>query len=220
MAEKIKKLRPEDALVLGIDPSLNGTAFVFMKNFKVVDYYFFTTVVKMAKSAGVHAILNKATDISRLSSIYDVYNKLLEKYKLQVNYSAIENYAFGAASGSAFQIGGCGELLRLLTYRENIPYKEYAPTKVKKFATGDGGAQKSQMVLAAFKDGFDVGQYGKSGEDLADAYWIAKMVTSELFIRRDITYLSKLTKQQQEAFLETNKKYPTPLIERPFVGGN
>ena len=207
------------ATVLGIDPSLSGTAFVVLKDGELHNYCFFTDVIKVAKASPKHAILNKATGIERLNKIYESYDELLAFNSGRIDCVGIENYAFGATSNSVFQIGGCGELLRLLTYREKIPYKEFEPSVVKKFATGNGSAQKSEMVLAAYKDGFDVSPYGKNGEDLADAYWIAKMITRNLQILDDKKYLQVMPAKEREVWNATSKKNPIPLIDRSFIGG-
>lgn len=208
----IEKVAPEDAIVLGVDPSLNGTAFVKMKNFKVIDFWFFTSVVKHSQDQ--HAVLNRELETKRLNNIFEFYENLLKTNKF--DYCAIEDYAFGAKSNSVFQIGGCGELLRLLTYRSGVPFRDYEPLKVKKFATENGSAEKSEMVLAAYKSGFDVGKFGKNGEDLADAFWIATMLTTELFLHKNKDYIGRFTRKQQEVFSETTKAYPIPLLNRPF----
>lgn len=215
MAIKKKKISPEDALILGIDPSLNGSAFMIMQGGEIVNYYFFTDVLKVAKESNGHGLVNKEKGPARLNIIYNFFNELLLKYKF--DYAAIEDYAYGAKSNSVFQIGGLGEMLRLLLYRAGIPYRDYEPSKVKKYATGSGNAEKSQMVLEAFKNGFDVASYGKSGEDLADSFWIAKMLSTELKLHMDINYLKALSKKQQQVFTESTKANPTPIINRPFI---
>jgi Holliday junction resolvasome RuvABC endonuclease subunit len=208
----IEKVNPEDAIILGIDPSLNGSGFIKMKNFEILDFWFFTNVLK--HSSDPHAILNRETGSKRLNIIYEFYEKLLKSNDF--DYCAIEDYAYGAKSNSIFQIGGLGELLRLMTYRSGIPYRDYEPSKVKRFATGSGTAEKSEMVLAAYKSGFDVSKYGKNGEDLVDAYWIGNMLTTELFLHKNKDYIGKFTRKQQEVFNETTKSYPIPLLNRQF----
>lgn len=212
---KIKIKEPKDAVILGIDPSLNGSAFIKFKNFKVIDFYFFTNVPKTAASCK-QGILNKEIGMKRLDIVLKEYENYLKDNK-DIDYVAIEDYAYGAKSNSIFQIGGLGEAIRLVTYRSGIPYRDFEPSKVKKFAIGEGKAEKSQMVLQAYKDGFDVGKYGKSGEDLADAYWIAKMLCTELFIRKDKNYIKSLSKNRADTFITVSKAFPTPLINRPFI---
>jgi Holliday junction resolvasome RuvABC endonuclease subunit len=211
---KIKKKKNlKSSIVLGIDQSLNGSAFLLMKDFEILDYYYFTNVVKNSKCE--HAILNRTTGIYRLNFIYDWFNKFL--FSHDIDYAAIENYAFGAKSNSVFQMGGLGEMLRLSLFKNKVPYKEYEPARVKKYATGKGNAEKSQMVLAAFKDGFDVSKYGKSGEDLSDAYWIAQMLNNEICIHKNKDYLKNLSSKKIEIFTEETKSNPVALINRPFI---
>jgi Holliday junction resolvasome RuvABC endonuclease subunit len=215
MATIKKKVNPEDALVLGIDPSLNGSGFVFLRNNEIQDYFFFTQVKKIAEASEGRGFHNKETGPARLDNLFNFFNFLLETTK--PDYAAVEDYAYGAKSNSTFQIGGMGEMYRLLLYRAGIPYRDYEPSKVKKYATESGNAEKSQMVLQAFKNGFDVAPYGKSGEDLADAFWIGRMLTTELKLHKDSNYLKKLPKHQQQVFTETSKAYPIPIINRPFI---
>jgi Holliday junction resolvasome RuvABC endonuclease subunit len=217
---KIKKVGPEDAVVLGIDPSLNGTAFILMQNEKIIDYKFFTGVKKIYEANEGKAVYNKETDISRLVKIINVFNIYLNGLKkgdFFPNYAGIEDYAYGAKSNSVFQIGGLGEALRVLLYDSGIPYRDVEPSKLKKYATGSGNAEKSQMVLEAYKNGFDTSPFGKSGEDLADAYWLARMISTELKLHKNSNYLNELSKKQQEVFTEVTKAYPIPILNRPFI---
>jgi Holliday junction resolvasome RuvABC endonuclease subunit len=215
VANLIKKTTPDKAFVLGVDPSLNGAGFVLMQNFKVIDFKFFTTVSKIENQFPQHAFFNKDFGPARLDKIFVAYQDMLQASF--PSYIAIEDYAYGAKSNSIFQIGGLGEMLRLQSYRAGIPYRDYEPSKVKKYATGKGNAEKSQMVLEAFKEGFDVGPYGKSGEDLADAFWIARMLSDEVFLHADSSHLKKLPKYRQEVFTDISKAYPIPIMNRPFM---
>ena len=213
---KIKKVNPKDAIVLGIDPSLNGAGFLRMQGNNILDFWFFTDTIKIDKEFPYNANLNRAKGSERLNTIYEFYQAVL--HSKHIDYVAIEDYAYGAKSNSIFQIGGLGEMLRLQTYRAGIPYRDYEISKIKKYATGVGNAEKSQMVLEAYKEaGFDVSKYGKSGEDLADAYWIAKMLSDEVIIHKDKNYLKKIPKYRAEVFTETSKAYPIPIINRPFI---
>jgi Holliday junction resolvasome RuvABC endonuclease subunit len=215
MAAIKKKINPEDALVLGVDPSLNGSGLTLMRNGEVQDYFFFTSVKKIAEASEGRGQYNKEVGMPRLDKLFNFFNFLLETTK--PDYAGIEGYAYGAKSNSTFEIGGMGEMFRLLLYRAGIPYRDYEPSKVKKFACESGNAEKSQMVLQAYKSGFDVAPYGKSGEDLADAFWIGRMLTTELKLHKDANYLKKLPKYQQQAFTESSKAYPIPIINRPFI---
>lgn len=221
MASKIKKVTPDSALILGIDPSLNGSGFTLMKNKEVLKHYFFTDTVKDAKNSNGHGVLNRNTGPKRLIVVQDWFRNFLleikEEYGKFPDYAGIEDYAYGARSNSTFQIGGLGEMIRVDLYRSGIPYRDYEPSKVKKYATGDGSAKKSQMVLEAFKEGFDVSPYGTSGEDLADSYWIGRMLHMELILHNNSKYIHTLPKIKREIFTGISKAYPIPIINRPFV---
>lgn len=210
-----KKVSSSEQIVLGIDASLNGTAVVKLRGEEILDFTFFTTVKKLAKGFPKNAILNNTTGPERLFNIQNIFSKHI--LSDNIDYVAIEDYAFGAKSNSVFQIGGLGEMLRLMLYKKRIPYREYEITRIKKFATSGGTAEKSAMVLAAYKDGFDVGKFGKSGEDLADAYWVARMLQEELKLRKDSNYANTIPKYKLEAFYAVTKASPIPILERPFV---
>ncbi len=66
------------------------------------------------------------------------------------------------------------ELLGIFKYKLiewNIPYVEIPQTTLKKFATGKGNAQKSDMVIKAYKEfGFEA-----ETEDEVDAFWCMKV---------------------------------------------
>ena len=219
--KKIQKAKPEDALLLGIDPSLNGSGFVLSIGEEIVDYKFFTQVKRIAEENKGRGILNRNDGPARLEVIESWFLEFLKdiqkEYKKLPDYAAIENYSFGSKSNSTFQIGGLGELYRLRLYCSGIPYREYEPSKVKKYATGSGNAEKSQMVLACYKEGFDVGPYGKSGEDLADAYWINRMLFTELKLHENSSYADQILKYRSTTFTEVTKSFPTSIINRPFI---
>lgn len=220
--KKKQKVKPEEALLLGIDPSLNGSGFILSVGEEIVDYKFFTQVKRIAQDSKGRGIHNNSSGPERMKIIeefvFDYMGKINNEYGKYPDYAAIENYSFGSKGNSIFQIGGLGELYRLRLYDFGIPYREYEPPKVKKYATGSGNAEKSQMVLACYKEGFDVGPYGKSGEDLADAYWINKMLFTELKLHENSSYANEILKYRSAAFTEVTKSFPIPIINRPFIG--
>lgn len=82
------------------------------------------------------------------------------------------------------------ELLGILKYKLidwNVPYVEIPQTTLKKFATGKGNAQKSEMVIKAYKEfGFEA-----DTEDEVDAFWCMK-VGECLLIDASFLYFSKM----------------------------
>jgi Holliday junction resolvasome RuvABC endonuclease subunit len=76
-----------------------------------------------------------------------------------------------------FNVKGNGRVLveiygnvRLCAFRHHIPFVPVAQTTLKKYATGSGKADKSEMRLQLYKE------FGHEyGEDEADAFWLAHL---------------------------------------------
>jgi len=132
-------------------------------------------------------------DNQYVASMYPVYGEDVERFHLLSEWSmgnilghttdhvAIEGYAFGAV-GRVFQIAENGGLLKHKLWSQNIPTEIFAPTTIKKFATGKGNANKEAM-LEAFESETTVDIREKCGiinkqwnpiSDIVDAYYIAK----------------------------------------------
>jgi crossover junction endodeoxyribonuclease RuvC len=76
----------------------------------------------------------------------------------------IENYAFGK-SNQAHQMGELGGVIRLMLHEEGYKYFVVTPTRLKKFLTGKGVAEKNLMLKELFKVfGHDV-----NDDNIADA---------------------------------------------------
>lgn len=100
----------------------------------------------------------------------------------------IEDYAF-SATGRVFHIGENAGILKYFLDYHSLTYHVIAPTKIKKFATGKGNADKNKMT-AAFLEAYpdakawapllfprmsaDTNLAKSPLADLADAYWIAR----------------------------------------------
>ncbi len=93
---------------------------------------------------------------------------------------AVEGYSFGS-SGKVFQIAENQAVLCHSLWKRSIPFVRFAPSEVKKLATGKGNAKKDQMHDAFFAEtGVNLAEkFGTSSEknpvcDLVDAYFILK----------------------------------------------
>lgn len=101
------------------------------------------------------------------------------------NHIGLEGYAFGA-KGQVFNIGeNTGILKYKLAERVANKMSVYAPSEIKKFATGKGNANKIQMYEAFIEETgddlslifgpWDQGYKGQSPvSDIIDSYYIAK----------------------------------------------
>jgi Holliday junction resolvasome RuvABC endonuclease subunit len=80
----------------------------------------------------------------------------------------IEGYSYGSHLSYAREMGELGGVVRNHLYQERVPYLDVAPNKVKKVATGNGKAGKTEVVQAAEK------RLGYEGHDdnESDALWL------------------------------------------------
>jgi hypothetical protein len=97
---------------------------------------------------------------------------------------AIEGYSFQSKGRSVFQIAENGGLLKYKIWRAKIDLKIYPPSKIKKFATLKGNANKNLMYdawLAETK--FDLKKkiqpkrkLASPTSDIVDSYYILKLL--------------------------------------------
>lgn len=94
----------------------------------------------------------------------------------------IEDYALGAR-GKVFEIAENTGLLKYKLYSQKIPFSLFAPTTIKKFATGKGNADKNKMYEAWMKEtNYDIQKIltpnrtklGSPVSDIVDSYFILK----------------------------------------------
>ena len=94
----------------------------------------------------------------------------------------VEGYSFGSV-GRVFQIAeNTGVLKYRIAHQQEIPLQTFAPTEIKKFATGKGNSNKDMMYESFIIDtGVDIYTrcdiIAKSNavNDIVDAYYIAKL---------------------------------------------
>ena len=120
-------------MYLGIDPSLSATGLCILdKNMEVVDY---------------RVVSYPAGDPHRLLNYYWMLNKYIKKYELK--RIGIEGYAYGAGKqgiGMMLNIGEHGGALRVAMQEHDIEYLAPTPGQVKKFITGNGRADKKDVM--------------------------------------------------------------------------
>lgn len=130
---------------------------------------------------------------------------------------AVEDYAM-AAGYRAHQIGEVGGCLRMLVCRAEVPFRLHDPGSVKLFATGRGDADKEDVGRAVVdRWGVDFRPYGeKVGEDLFDAYVLARMLLTEVRVRAGTLFLRDLTDAERRVFLRVTRARPVNLADRSW----
>ena len=157
-------------MYLGIDPSLSATGLCILdKDLKVIDY---------------RVISYPAGDPHRLLNYYWMLHKYIKKHKLK--RIGIEGYAYGAGKqgiGMVINIGEHGGALRVAMQAHDIEYLAPTPGQIKKFITGNGRAEKKDVMKRIKKDyGIKLKWDKKQLLDLYDAVGVS--ILTYFFYRR------------------------------------
>lgn len=153
-------------LIIGIDPSLTGTAICALDR----DQFTIEKLVTLCPKKGMVGINRlswiKRSTIQVISSICDNSDKSHEIF--------IEGFAFGASGRGVFDLGALGGILRLMLAEKFSGYYEVPPTSLKKFICGKGNAKKQIMIEQTYR------KYGKGSDVLTDdnqtdAYGLSRM---------------------------------------------
>lgn len=147
-----------------------------------------------------HVIKVKSKGAERLDEIQKQIRAIISMYNIKL--VCIEGYATGAI-GKTYNIGELGGVIRLLLFRQHIPYIDPKPTQVKKFATGKGGGDggsKDQVTLHVFKNW----NFEAKDNNEADSYCLARIALALN------GHGGKLTKEQQEVIYQIQN----PIIKK------
>jgi Holliday junction resolvasome RuvABC endonuclease subunit len=121
------------------------------------------------------------SDTHRYNNLSKWSSKIITENK--VDSCFIEGYAFNAV-GRVFQIAENTGLLKYKLWRENTPFQVFAPSEIKKFASGKGNSNKEKMYEAFFAEtSVDIRKkldimnekVWNPISDIVDAYYIAKL---------------------------------------------
>jgi crossover junction endodeoxyribonuclease RuvC len=141
--------------VIGIDPSSTSTAIAHHDG-----------AVRLVRLSNLPKGSVPGVRMNRIKHIVADVQVAVDAAR-EVALAVIEGYAYGTlhAAASQAELGG---ILRWHLWGQGITVLELAPGTLKKFATGDGSASKTAMVIAA-RD--RLGYEGLS-DDEADALWL------------------------------------------------
>ncbi len=173
--------------VLRIDMSINSPAFTIIQTnelFKITNIFFYSiqgTKKWVIKTDNVQIIkfpISKPNIYDKIDTSLTVIKKLIEEYK--VDYVAIEGAAIGSEHPlSLITLSKASGVIEKALYDLNKPFVLYPPRTIKRFATGNGNAQKAQMIEYFTKEKA-FGLFKEldwknlpSMDDLVDSYWIA-----------------------------------------------
>jgi Holliday junction resolvasome RuvABC endonuclease subunit len=113
---------------------------------------------------------NKSQNIYNICTIIRDLIQLYEPDLIQM-----EGISYGSRGSAALaDLAGLNFAIRMLILKENIKFNILAPTTIKKFAVGDGGAEKDVMIASWKKLDNNITNISSiKVDDLADSYFIA-----------------------------------------------
>jgi len=141
-------------------------------------------------------------------------------------YAAIEDYAF-AGKGKVFHIGEATGPIKEFIYTRRMKLRYYDITYIKKFATGSAASHVDKVVIARAFEALeemkpDISKLdilrGKSpSADIIDAFFICRILHTELMLRKGLIKLQDLPEHVIWVFNRTTNSEPENLLCRPFV---
>lgn len=148
--------------ILGIDPSTTSIGFAFITGSQKKPEFRVTKCVADKKSDADNKF--RLTTSAALSHIVSKSPELV-----------VCEYPFAVHGHGKVLVEQFGAIrYHCLIY--GVPFLPLSQSRIKKYATGEGGAEKSAMVLRAYKE------YGMElSDDEADAFWIAHIGMSYLY---------------------------------------
>lgn len=183
--------------ICGIDPSMNSSGKCIMdldpKDFSIknIKFYGYNSVKIRCISEGNVNLTSVGTKYLK-SNMFDRQNaayKIINEDMEDVKHVAFEGYAFGATkTNSIFQIGEFVGGMKKMFYDAGKGIMIYPPSVVKRFATGSGSADKTQMS-AMFKEEYPhlypeqfnlLPQNESPHSDLCDAFWITEILRNHI----------------------------------------
>lgn len=180
---------------IGLDLSINSTGIcVYNDKTNEHNYYIITHKLTKKQKEFKHKNLkyilyekeapNKADEYrekerkksSNIAYIVEKIENLIQKYNKKGDLLCIiEGISYGSSSSSALaDLAGLNHALRYMLWSNNVAFKIVAPTENKKFAVGNGQADKDLMISAWKKCQPDMAKITELKiDDVADAYFLS-----------------------------------------------
>lgn len=178
-------------IILGIDPSINCTGICIYDTVTNVHLYYMiaakcTKKMKEFSNDYVHIVdygkreSNKGEyhtkEYNKSQNIYDIcviIRDLIQNY--EPDLIQMEGISYGSRGSAALaDLAGLNFAIRMTLIGEGIPFNILAPTTVKKFAVGNGAAEKDVMIASWKKLDKNIKYITDiKVDDLADSYFIA-----------------------------------------------
>jgi hypothetical protein len=154
---------------------------------------------------------------------------------------AIEDYGYASQSTRFAEIAEQTGIVKNMFLAGGGLLRLHDPDSVKLFGAANGHALKKDMVdqlpiidqkgsvffpkallktiskKVGIKNPTKVEEYDGPGTDLTDAYWLAQLLRTEMFLRRGQIMLCDLKENQIRVFNRVTKAHPVNILDRPFA---
>ena len=178
-------------VTIGIDPSINCTGICVYNSLTNSHTYYMivskcTKKMKAFSNDNIHIIeygkreSNKGEyqikEYNKAQNIYDICVIVRDIVQLyEPDLVQMEGISYGSVGSAALaDLAGLNFAIRMTLLCEELPFNILAPTTVKKFAVGNGGAEKDVMIASWKKLDKNIENIADiKVDDLADSYFIA-----------------------------------------------
>lgn len=182
-------------ITIGLDLSINSTGVcVYNDKTEEHNYYIITHKLTKKQKEFKHKQLkyilyekespNKIDEYrekerkksSNIALIVEQIEKIVQKYNKKGDLLCIiEGISYGSSSSSNLaDLAGLNHVVRYMLWCNNIPFKTVAPTENKKFAVGNGQADKDVMISAWKHCQPEIAKIEDIKiDDVADAYFLS-----------------------------------------------
>ena len=181
--------------IAGIDYSLRGPAICIYAgdyetsfSFNRCSFYFLSDVKKYRGTWNTNIHGEGFIEYSEDPQIYETIADWAMDKLAGVDYVSLEGYSYGSVGKRLFQIAENTGLLKYKIYHSGIPLDIVPPSKVKKYATGKGNANKDKMYESFKQDTFVdlkkimnvTAKANSPVADIVDSYFICKLLHDEV----------------------------------------
>jgi len=156
----------QNQIILGIDQSFSNTGFAVYDCNELI-------------YCSCIATKNDKTLEERIFLIISEMNSIIKKF--EIRQVCIEGLSFNSRQASIRQLAGLFYVILNELHAKDIIYDIIPPLTLKKAATGNGRADKSEMINAIpvmtqlfISETTNIKIGSKKFEDLADAYWLSR----------------------------------------------
>jgi len=186
--------------IAGIDPSIDSTGKCIMTldsmyGIRDIAFYGYNSTKKRCFKENNVEVFHVGTKYKKMNMCdrQNIAYEYLKKDMEDVKYTAFEGYAYGKRiTRSLVQLGEFIGGVKKMYYDMGMGIVIYAPRMVKRFATGDGNAEKvtmCHMFMKEFPDFYPeefkkLPKYVDPHADMCDAFWIAETLRCQIMYER------------------------------------